>query len=473
MDSSVGSSVDPSLERFGNGHVDVDVDVDVDLRRLHLSSPVWATPGAFGPSKTWVPQSLPLQRLEMQDTARCLLSRARQEAYLRCRTLDARTHAEDLPGLRDAMQSRLWVVEQLMEQVPELVEDARTVGSGLRIFRTAQALMDAAERVLNGGYRHYPEAVRLNCLDGACYTRLASQLDPDFWDRVVRCDLLTPEQADAVVLQSCEHPYRDFQPRFSCWKDAPILPALDASAVRPVALETDQVSDIWESLGGHGVINAMTAARMLRHDRDSDAADVDAVVAQWMTLRPGSLHAVFIPNADILVLRTDSAAARQIFNGRPEHQQARYCPEVRRLFIGVKVTGETREVPAARRPPEGRHPPRFWLEHARMLVREGWKAPPETLIRVVRSIEPVEGESMEFTVGWNTGVLDLPEGGFLEALAAATSDQSLGFELGVSEEESHAIVVARFLLGQPLPEALRRYVARQMRWAGVVQETAL
>ncbi len=465
---------DPSTVPFTESSSETDVDLQTPAATSpERSASERAASDTPRPSETPAPLSMPWLKLQLQDTPGYLLSRIRPQAHDRCKVLEARSEAADTPGLRDAMRSRLWVVKELMAQVPDPVEDPRTVGASLRVFRDAHALMDMAERVLDGGYRHSPEAVRVHCLEGACESRLAPELDPDFLSRVVRCDLRPPEEAIPFVLENEQHPYRDFRPRFSCWKDAPMPPALDDRAVHPVELSSDQFGDIWDRLGEHGVINAMTAARALLHDRDSDPADVEAVVAQWLTVGPVSLDALFGVAADVLVLRTGSAAAERVFGARPEHQQALYCPGQLKLFIGVKATGDRREVPAARCPSDDGQPSRFWLEHARMLVRDGWCEAAQTPLPEMLPLPPKQGQPVESALGLSSGALKLRSGTFLQALADAAGDEPLGFPLGRSEEECQAIVVARYLLGQPLPRILESYVARRMIEEGFVRVTVV
>lgn len=449
-----------------------DADVhDIDLRAVSLSGP--ATSEQPDTTQVSVPLSVPLLKLQMQDTTRTLFSHARQAAHTRCHALKSRAQTDDALGLHESVRSRLWVVQEVLAEVPDPVEGGRAVRDGLRHFRTAQTLMDAAERVLNGDYPRVSEAVRRACLEGAWQTRLSPQLDPDFMERIVRVDLLRPDELGAWALQDIDHPYRAVQPRFSCWKDAPVAPAPGGSAVDARDLSTEQISNLWERLVNHGVINAMSAARMLRVDRDSDPADVDAVVAEWLTLPAARLQAVFAAGTDVVVLRCGSAAARQVFGTRPEHQQACFDPGERRMFIGVKARGDQREVPAARVPQGGEGPSHFWLEHGRLIVRDVWNDPAETPMPTLQQIACEHSENPEFRLGWDTGVLDLPDGGFLQALAAATDDAPLGFPLGPSEEATQATVVARYLLGQSLPQVLRSYVISRMADEGLAPTTAV
>jgi hypothetical protein len=451
---------------------DIDVN-EIDLGSLDLSPPAPPAADEPGAAAPFIPLSVPLLKLQMQDTTRTLLSQARQAAHMRCRALESRALTNDVTDLSDAVGSRLSVVREVLAQVSDPVDDAPSVRDALRQCRTAQRLMDVAEQVLGGNASRITEAVRRHCLAGASYTRLAPVLDPDFLQRVIRCDLLSPAAVGPLLLQDIHHPYRDFQPRFSCWKDAPVPPALDDSAVHARGLSTEQISSVWERLDLHGVINPMSAARMLLVDRDSDPADVDAVVAEWLTVRAAALQAVFCAGADVVVLRSGSAAARQVFGARPPHLQARYGPGARKLFIGVQATADQREVPAARLPPGRPGVSHFWLEHARLVMRDVWNEPAETPIPALRRIKGDQGDNPEFRLGWDTGVLDLPDGSFLQALAAAADDEPLPFPMGPSEEATQATVVAGYLLGLPLPRALQKYVTRRMADEGLLPTTAV
>lgn len=399
----------------------------------------------------------------MHDTLSLQVSRHRRQTLQCLEALSTRLRATELSPTTLAAVSRLAVVTDLLESVPEPDNGPTTARRTLALLRQADQLMERVEDTLKGDCFPEYELVRRACLDAAQGALLPTELDPDFLGRVVAHDLQRPDFNDVRALSAGQNIFQSFRPQFSCWKDVPLPLPIPPGAVEPSQLSDQHLLEIWCQLMTRKQLSTnMTALEHLCHDRDAEEADVNALLNEWMKLSTEQVLALLTCGATVVMVRQGTPAAERVFGGRPAHEQARYCPDTRTLVVGVRpglaLGSPDPDIPSTHSPYTDGRPPRFWTEVGRMLVRGAWEEPAVTELDsgvLVRGRDDYARMAVDCTV-------ELPRDSFLEALAADADDGPLGFPLGVSEEETHARVVARYLCGDSLPSGLAHYVRSRL-----------
>ncbi|ALV06537.1 hypothetical protein DES44_2007 [Roseateles depolymerans] len=410
-----------------------------------------------------------------------------------------------------AADSRLSVVNEVLEDAiaAEMEDEAGPRAQAamgrrrLQALRTANKLMDQLEKIRTDGHPRELEFIRRVCLSTAQRMRIAPELDPDFLNRIVQVDLRPVDEAMAIEVDQGHNPYRRFRPEFSCWKDAPVPPSLPPWEPPARAMSSARLLVLWNRWTEAGLCFPFDAFERFLYDRDAGPRDVEAILAPWMALPTPCAVAVMTSDAKVVAVRVGTPAAERVFAGRADHELARYCPYTRTLVVGVKATGgpgrrsgdhsdddgdddasspswrgpqPRLEIPSTQLAHSDGRPPRFWMEVGRMVV-DGWNDPahtvggpstavgPDTTQGLAASKRVPASRRFESVAGRCAAdcELDLPQGSFLEALAVAAENVPLGFPLGVSEEETHARVVALHLCGMHLPLELEDYVVTRLQ----------
>lgn len=435
------------------------------------------------------------------DTLTRQVDQQRRRTFARFDALGVQIRRAVLSETLMAAESRLSVVNEVLSEVASGSAPAGSMRCVLLVLQTAERLLDQLELILKGRHLVKLENIRRSCLRAAEYSRLVPLLDPDFLQRVVDGDLQPVDEARAVDVALGRNPFRCFQPQFSCWKHAPVPPALPSWEEAPCRISMEMVLEVWSQWTTElGVCLPPKAIEALSYAPGAGEADVQAILSEWMKLPDKHAEVLMMSGSRIVAVRVGTRAAERVFAGRAPHELARYCPYTRTLVIGVKVTdgvdpapdgpevpdgpdvldgqhgqhgqhgqgGHTRqgsqdvprrfEIPSNHRPFADGRPSRFWLEMGRMVVRGAWN---EAATTVLEPAVHGAGASREDRCQTEC-MLELPQDSFLEALSVDAEAGPLGFPLGDSEEETHARVVGLHLCGADLPVVLQHYVERRL-----------
>lgn len=394
----------------------------------------------------------------LQDVLTVQVDQRRRSTVERLQALSARIHNLGLSDASMAAGSRMVVMKQVLSEVTTASTPARLPRHTLFVLDKADRLLAQAEQVLKLEDQRF-ENLRRACLNAATRTRLSRLLDPDFLQRIVDRDLQPMNEAPAVALANGQNPFQCFRPQFSCWKQAPVPPALPHWEEAPHRISSERVLEIWAQwVSKMGTRLSLVDIQRLSYAPGAGEADVQTLVSEWMKLPVTHAAALMTSDSRIVAVRVGTRAAERVFPGRAAHELARYCPYTRTLVVGVKVGDGRLEIPSNHQPFTDGRPSRFWTELGRMLVRGAWN---EAATTVLPPAEPAIGHEQDDPCVTEC-LLDLPHDSFLEALAIDAETGSIHFPLGPSEEETHARVVGLHLCGASLPPMLRHYVKRRL-----------